>query len=171
MKRLFITISFIAITITNVLAADNYNFSAICSSGQTLYYKIISSVEPFTVKVTYPDYTNSSYYYNYTRPSGGLTIPETVVYNGNIYSVISIDNYAFYNCTSLTSINIPNSVKSIGNYSFYGCVGLKSIVIPSSVASIGDYAFKSCSNVNEFVFEGEVPPVFGTNVFDYTPSG
>ena len=48
-------------------------------------------------------------------------------------SVTSIGNNAFRNCTSLTSITIPNSVTSIGNNAFYGCTGLTSIVYTGTV--------------------------------------
>lgn len=53
----------------------------------------------------------------------------------------SIGNYAFYNCSCLTSVTIPNSVTSIGNYAFSGCKGLTSITIPNSVTSIDNFAF------------------------------
>ena len=55
------------------------------------------------------------------------------------HDVSSIGDYAFYDCTSLTSITIPNSVTSIGYIAFHGCTGLTSITIPSSVTSIGEY--------------------------------
>ena len=51
---------------------------------------------------------------------------------------------AFYNCTGLTSITIPNSVMSIGYSAFYGCSGLTSVEIPYSVTSIGEWAFYNC---------------------------
>ncbi|HCX07972.1 MAG TPA: hypothetical protein DHG20_02505, partial [Acholeplasmatales bacterium] len=54
---------------------------------------------------------------------------------------------AFYDCTSLTSIKIPNSVTSIGSSAFSGCTSLTSIKIPNSVTSIGDYAFEYCTSL------------------------
>ena len=59
----------------------------------------------------------------------------------------SIGYSAFSDCTSLTSITIPNSVTSIGNYAFSRCTGLTSITIPSSVTSIGNYAFNECTGL------------------------
>ena len=59
-------------------------------------------------------------------------------------SVTSISEYAFYGCTGLTSVTIPDGVTSIGGSVFRGCTGLTSITIPDSVTSIGSYAFSSC---------------------------
>ncbi|MBE6547849.1 MAG: hypothetical protein E7667_03090 [Ruminococcaceae bacterium] len=59
-------------------------------------------------------------------------------------SVTSIGGYAFCNCSSLTSIGIPDSVTSIGNSAFRDCSSLTSIEIPDSVTSIGVYAFYDC---------------------------
>ena len=65
-----------------------------------------------------------------------MTIPD---------SVTSIDKYAFYNCTSLTSVTIPGSVTSIGDSAFDGCASLTSVTIPDSVTSIGRGAFSNCA--------------------------
>ena len=62
-------------------------------------------------------------------------------------SVTSIGDYAFSNCSGLTSITIPESVKSIGEYAFNGCSGLTSVTISKSVKSIGDGAFKDCTGL------------------------
>ena len=61
--------------------------------------------------------------------------------------VTSIDKEAFYNCTGLTSITIPNSVTSIGDRAFELCSNLTSITIPEGVTSIGDYAFRECTSL------------------------
>ena len=60
-------------------------------------------------------------------------------------SVTSIGTGAFQYCESLTSIEIPDSVTSIGDSAFYGCESLTSIVMPDSVTSIGIWAFSGCS--------------------------
>ncbi|MDY6367466.1 MAG: leucine-rich repeat domain-containing protein, partial [Clostridia bacterium] len=62
-------------------------------------------------------------------------------------SVTSIGNYAFYNCSSLTSVTIPDSVTSIGSYAFECCSSLTSVTIPNSVTSIGVGAFSGCNSL------------------------
>ena len=79
--------------------------------------------------------------------SGGLVIPSTISYNGTTYNVTSIGGSAFSDCSSLTSINIPESVTSIGGSAFEYCSSLTSINIPEKVTSIGDSAFFGCSSL------------------------
>ena len=105
-------------------------------------------------KVTYRDINTADY-------SGSVVIPESVTYNGKPYSVTSIDNYAFYNCTGLTSITIPNSVTTIGNSAFYGCSGLTSITIPDSVTGIGNTAFYGCSGLTSITIPKNVTTIGG----------
>ena len=76
--------------------------------------------------------------------TGDIVIPKTVNYNGKTYNVTRISSYAFQECSSLTSITIPNSVVSIGFKAFWGCSGLTSITIPNSVTTIGQSAFQWC---------------------------
>ena len=67
-------------------------------------------------------------------------------------SVTSIEDWAFYGCSSLTSIEIPSSVTSIGYFAFGYCNSLTSIEIPSSVTCIGDNAFGGCHSLTSVTF-------------------
>ena len=63
------------------------------------------------------------------RSSGDIVIPESITYNDSKYSVTSIGDYAFYRCSSLTSVTIPNSVTSIGESAFARCSSLTHPII------------------------------------------
>ena len=65
-------------------------------------------------------------------------------------SVTTIGVYAFHRCESLESVTIPDSVTMIGDYTFFGCHSLTSITIPDSVTAIGESAFVRCSSLQEF---------------------
>lgn len=73
--------------------------------------------------------------------TGNVVIPSTVIYNSTAYSVTSIRDYAFYYCTGLTSIVIPNSVTLINHEAFLFCSSLTNIEIPNSVTHVGFNAF------------------------------
>ena len=65
-------------------------------------------------------------------------------------SVTTIGMQAFYKCSSLTSVTIPDSVTTIGYEAFYKCTSLTSVTIPDSVMTIGNYAFSVCDSLKEF---------------------
>ena len=133
MKRFFTF--FFALVATTALWAHNFKVNGI-------YYNILSD-KTNEVEVT----SGSSSY------SGSVTIPSSVTYDGTTYSVTTIGYRAFWDCSDLTSITIPNSVTSIGDYAFEYCSGLTSITIPNSVTSIGDLAFSGCSGLTSIVVE------------------
>ena len=98
--------------------------------------------------------------------SGNVVIPESVVYEGKKYSVTSVGQKAFYDCSDLTSVTIPNSVTSIGNYAFYECSGLTSVTIPNNVTSIGDGVFRGCNGLSLVTIPNSVTSI-GKEAFYY----
>ena len=134
-----------------------YDFSAVCETGQTLYYNIIDA-ENHYVELTYPMHYN---YYdpwgNYTKPTEYIILPNQIEYESLIYSVKSIGERTFYECSGLTgNLNIPNSVTSIGNSAFLNCYLLSTITIPNSVTSIGSFAFSNCHGLTSIAIPNSV---------------
>ena len=97
---------------------------------------------------------------------GVVSIPSDITYQDKKYSVTSIGVRAFYECSGLTSITIPNSVTSIGESAFYGCSGLTSITIPNSVTSIGQHAFNGCTGLTSVTIPNSVTSI-GICAFEY----
>ena len=58
-----------------------------------------------------------------------------------------IGDYAFYNCSRLTSLNLPDGITEIGRSAFQGCSGLTSVNLPASITEIGFEAFSGCSGL------------------------
>ena len=106
------------------------------SDGVTIYYNYIS--EGTELAVTYRGTFYDTYPNEYV---GVVVIPEEVTYMNRTRKVTIISDYAFKECTGLTSVIIGNSVTSIGKEAFIQCFGLTSITIPNSVTAIRNYAF------------------------------
>ena len=128
----------------------------------SIYYNI-TSYSDLTVEVTYRGDSYDAYSNEYL---GMMTIPSTVSYEGDTYSVTSIGEAAFRDCSGLVTINITEGVTSIGYDAFDGCSNLIAINIPESVTRIRDSAFDGCSSltainipesvtsIGEWVFRG-----------------
>ena len=126
-------------SLTNIIV-DNDN-NAYCSENGVLFNK------DKTQLIEYPE---------------GKTDTEYIITEG----VTSIENNAFYRCSSLTSIEIPSSVTSIGFYAFEACSSLTSIEIPSSVTSIGGWAFRNCSSLTSIEIPSSVTSI-GDSAFSH----
>ena len=85
--------------------------------------------------------------------------------------VTSIGYAAFNECTSLTSVTIPDSVTSIVISAFYYCTLLTSVTIPDSVTWIGDWAFQKCTSLKSVYCKAITPPTGGREMFSYNASG
>ena len=122
------------LTLFGVLALALSAYAQKFQSGD-LYYNITSNTSPYTVEVTYQDDTSANY--------SGLTtvvIPSTVIYEGQTYSVTKIGDLSFYECSSLNSVTIPESVTRLGQEVF-AYSGLSSMTMSTSVDSVGLGAF------------------------------
>ena len=74
-------------------------------------------------------------------------------------SIVSIGEDAFYNCTGIRSITIPDSVPSISDATFYNCSGLTNVTIGNGVTSIGDYAFYGCTRLVSITIPASVTSI------------
>ncbi len=103
-----------------------------------------------------PLYNDANFYIN-NQLVTDLVIPD---------EVITIKNYAFSVCASLTSVTIPNSVTNIGESAFRACYALTSITIPNSVTTIGRSAFSGCSSLTSVTIGNKVQNIYSNTFFD-----
>ena len=148
MKKIIFTVLVFLAFASNLKAQSEYDFYDTCVTGQRLYFSILSDNSVAVVNGGQCDQD---------RLTGDMIIPSNVMYDGISYSVTSIGDIAFFACTGLTSLIIPNSVTSIEFGAFQHCSGLTSLTIPNSVISIGDYVFTSCTGLTSFVVESGNP--------------
>ena len=155
--NLFRSLAFVSMLLLGAATASAYDFEV-----DGIYYNLKSDG---TVSITGKGDSYDSFDDDY---SGAVTIPSTVTYSGTTYSVTSIERGAFYECSGLTSVVIPNSVTTIGKDAFSGCSGLTSIKIPNSVITISSMAFEDCSSLTSVEIPNSVSYI-GYGAFTRTP--
>ncbi|MBQ7913762.1 MAG: InlB B-repeat-containing protein, partial [Clostridia bacterium] len=127
--------------------------------GYIFGYKT-ASISTTTISGAIYQYHVSNYYDEYYHYYIPTSLREVTLTGGDI------GNNAFYNCSSLTSIEIPNGVTSIDSYAFYNCSSLTSIEIPDDVTSIGSYAFSYCSSLTGVVIGDSVTSIGGSAFYN-----
>ncbi len=114
---------------------------------------------PATVEAQFTYTTNNGTIivtgYNGPVPGGSATIPGTITGR----PVTSLGDWAFFDCTSLTTATIPNGVTSLGDYAFCGCTSLSRVTIGNGVTNIGVYTFDGCTSLTGVYFQGNAPGV------------
>ena len=114
-----------------------------------IYYIITG---PNTASVSFKDQNYNSY-------SGDVNVPATVVHEGTSYTVTAVGRAAFYKCTGLTSVTLPNTITEIGYAAFYNCSALTSIDIPSGVTTLGDFCFMYCSSLQNITLPNGITDI------------
>lgn len=150
MKKIILIASLIILSFHS-FGRGYYDFSFVCETGQTLYYKIIYGTD-HEVKLTCPGNLNDPYQ-GFEEPQGEIILPETVMYEGQTYTVTAIDNNTFRGCANLTgTLIIPSTVKTIGTLAFSNCSGFTQLVLPDAMEILGPSTFSDCSGLTEIIF-------------------
>ena len=80
---------------------------------------------------------------------GDITIPSTIVYNGEDYTVTEITEEAFRDCMNVVSLTIPNSVTKIADRAFYHCISLRKLVLPDHMEELPKSMCGSCPQLTD----------------------
>ncbi len=159
-KRLFFLL---AAAVAVLPAWCQYDFSAPCATGVTLYYRVAG--DSGTVYITHPQ-AEWPYYDGAGKPSGAVEIPNTVEHGGRLYTVVSVGENAFYGCDSITSVAFGYECRSIGPQAFYGCKGLTSVRFRAGLLEVGEGSFAYCSSLRAAVLPETVERI-GLSAFAY----
>ncbi len=115
---------------------------------------------------TYDDTTMEAQLKRCDTSVTSVKIPARILYNEKEYTVTSMYSHAvfptngvFYNCTSLTSVIIPDTMTNIGLGAFYNCTSLTKVVIGEGVTSIGWHAFAYCSSLTSITIPDEITSI------------
>lgn len=139
MKKFVITLCLLIGIAANSIA---YDFSAVCESGQTLYYTILNN-QSNRVIVDRGDEINIS---------GDVIVPMTVEHDGITYTVYGIGEHAFIGDTLLNSIVLSDSIRYIQEGAFFKCSNLRHTSLGASIQSIGNSVFSRCSKLESIDF-------------------
>ena len=181
-KGLFLTVLFMLLGSTAILAADDGSITTQVDEAGTLPSKISASEKYLITNLKIVGKINGTDLkfiremagrdFNGEKTDGKLSILDLseakIVAGGDAYVRYDEDYYtsndklgdwAFEDCSGLTSLTIPSGVTSIGIGAFGDCSGLTSLTIPSGVTSIGNWAFSDCSRLTSLIIPSGVTEI------------
>ncbi|MEE0060244.1 MAG: leucine-rich repeat domain-containing protein, partial [Acutalibacteraceae bacterium] len=127
-----------------------YNLTSVEVSPDNPYYSSIDGV-------LFDKTQSKLIYYPSGKPASSYIIPG---------SVTAIGDYAFTNCTSLTSMAIPSNVTAIGNYTFWRCYNLTNVTMTNSVTYIGMFSFSKCLSLSSITLSNSIHCILGSTFYD-----
>ena len=101
----------------------------------------------------------STGYASYTNLSGDITIPGSIIYNGTSYQVRSID-YQALNGSGISSVTVGEGVEYIYNFAFMDCSSLTTVTLPSTIVHMGNQVF-GWSGLKTLTINATTPPSHG----------
>lgn len=136
-------------------AYDGYVSSGGSNPNGRIYYNIVNYGSYHYATIVNPGSGGLDAY----KPTGDITIPNTISHGGDTYDVTNIGGYAFSGYSGLTSVTIPNTVTLIGLEAFRNCTGLTTVVLPNGLTFIGESAFRDCSALTSISIPNTVTSV------------
>lgn len=140
----FLTTTFFALKAATYTEVDGVKYSLTASNKTAIVYK--------------PP-TGATY-------AGEITIPQTITYNGEQYTIVGIYGAAFKGATDLTKITLPATCISIGASAFNGCTNLTNYPAVEATNSIGANAFKGCAKITEAFLPAACKGPFANQEFE-----
>ena len=131
-------------------------FTGVECDALVIHTSLLEASKVFTDENDFAFYEDGEicYLLGYLGKETALTLPKNC--RGKKYAIYQD---AFYSCTGLTSITIPNSVTDIGEWAFQGCTNLTSATIGDSVTSIGEWAFQGCTSLTSVTFGNSITSI------------
>ena len=167
-KRKIVSVLLAIITVFGVFTSLPFSASAVETNSESVGGTYTSGDFEYEIRERY-NYDTEQYYeiavitdYNGTDES--VSVPSQL---GGC-NVTDIGDGAFSDCTSLTSITIPNGVTSIGWNAFSDCTSLTSVVIPDGVTSIDDSTFYGCTSLTSITIPDSVTSIGQNTFYDCT---
>ena len=183
-KSLFLTVLFMLLGSTAILAADDGLITTQVDEAGTLPSKISASEKYLITNLKIVGKINGTDLkfiremagcdVNGKETDGKLSILDLsdakIVEGGSAYysdrddgfiytSNDKLGDYVFNGCSGLTSLTLPSSVTKIGCYALFNCIGLTSLPLPSSVTEIGEHAFLNCRGLTNFTIPSGVTKI------------
>ena len=125
MKKLFLLLSLFYLGAHSTWAHD--------AEVDGIFYNLFEGSQCATVTFQGDEYNSVQNEYK-----GDVVVPATFTFDGVVYSVTGVEAHSFRDCTELTSVTLPNSVKTIGAECFSKCSSLTSVKLPNSIPDLED---------------------------------